>query len=424
MNKVIETHESQVRSYVRSFPSVFKKAEGSVMTDVDGRDYLDFFAGAGALNYGHNHPVLREALVEYLNGNGIVHALDMATEAKVRLLETLHEVLLAPRGLNYKVQFPGPTGTNAVESAIKLARKVTGRQGVVSFTNGFHGMTLGALSVTGNTFKRQGAGVPLSNVQFMPFASYLGEEANTLNYIRSFLEDHSSGVDLPAAIILETVQAEGGVNVASDTWLRGLRELTEKLGVLLIVDDIQVGCGRTGNFFSFESSGIVPDIVTLSKSISGYGMPMALVLMKPDLDVWEPGEHNGTFRGFNPAFVTARVALETFWKDSTFQREVETKAQRVAERLEGIVAEYPELDAHVRGRGLIQGIACEDASLPGEMSRLCFEEGVIIETAGPEDNVLKLLPALTMTEEQFERGLSVIEGAARKVAKGHRSAAG
>lgn len=424
MLDVIQRHESSVRSYVRSFPKVFAKSKGSTIETAEGKAYLDFFAGAGALNYGHNNPILKESLITYLQRDGIVHSLDMATEAKIELLETFEELILKPRSLEYKIQFPGPTGTNAVESAIKLARKVTGRQGVISFTNGFHGMTLGALSVTGNTSKRKGAGVALSNVQFMPFASYLGEEADTLDYMRSFLVDNSSGVDMPAAMILETVQAEGGVNVASPTWLKGLSELAKELGVLLIVDDIQVGCGRTGPFFSFERAGIQPDIVTLSKSISGYGLPMALVLMKPELDVWEAGEHNGTFRGFNPGFVTAKKALETYWSDNDFHKQVDKKAELVSERLQALVESLPALNGEVRGLGMIQGIDCKDSSTPAELSRRCFEKGLIIETAGPDNNVLKLLPPLTTTTEELERGLDIIQSAAEEfVAEGQSASA-
>lgn len=397
--------ESNVRGYCRSFPVVFKTAKGSYLYDEKGRRYLDFFAGAGALNYGHNHPDLKRALLDYLEADGVTHALDMATVAKRRFIESLEQVVLAPRDLRYKVQFPGPTGTNAVEAALKLARKATGRKTIVSFTNGFHGMTLGSLAVTGNGGKRAGAGVALGNATVMPFDGYLGEGVDSLTYFAALLSDRSSGLDKPAAVIVETVQAEGGVNVASDAWLRQLRKLTEQHGMLLIVDDIQVGCGRTGPFFSFERARIQPDIVCLSKSLSGYGLPLALVLMKPELDVWDPGEHNGTFRGHNPAFVTATAALE-MWRDTQLSDHVTALGQVIAQRSAALADRHAGLTQ--RGIGLIRGLVCPEG-VATRASQLAFERGLIIETAGANDEVLKLLPPLTISETELELGLDIIE---------------
>lgn len=419
---IFDQLESEVRGYCRNFPAVFDTAKGAWMTDVEGRRYLDFFAGAGVLNYGHNPDRLKSVLIDYLMRDGITHTLDMYSVAKQNFLERFHEVILQPRGLDYKIQFPGPTGTNAVEAALKLARKVTGRERVVSFTNAFHGMTLGSLAVTGNGFKRAGAGVPLNHTMSVPFDGYLGNKVDTLDYLEAMLVDDGSGLDTPAAVILETVQAEGGVNVAGDDWLRRLREITKTHGILLIVDDIQVGCGRTGGFFSFESSGIVPDIVTLSKSLSGYGLPLAMVLFHPELDQWAPGEHNGTFRGHCPAFVTATAALD-FWKDAWLEKSVRTKSKLAIERLRKMVKNYG-VKAEVRGRGLILGIAFEDAELAGAISAACFKRGLIIETAGINDEVLKLLPSLTISEEELEKGLDIIEAGLKATIKGDaRSAA-
>ncbi|MGH3910247.1 MAG: diaminobutyrate--2-oxoglutarate transaminase, partial [Pseudonocardiaceae bacterium] len=317
---IFETLESQVRSYCRGWPVVFDRATGSWMYDEEGKPYLDFFAGAGALNYGHNHPELKRALIEYLERDGVTHGLDMTTVAKRIFLERFQQVVLGPRGLDYKVQFPGPTGANSVESALKLARKVTGRESIINFTNAFHGMTLGALSVTGNSMKRGGAGIPLVHATPMPYDNYLDGQTPDFLWFERLLEDSGSGLNEPAAVIVETVQGEGGLNVARFEWLKALEQLCRRHDMLLIVDDVQMGCGRTGPFFSFEPAGITPDIVSLSKSISGYGLPMALTLIRPELDVWEPGEHNGTFRGNNAAFVTATRALETFWTDDTLQR--------------------------------------------------------------------------------------------------------
>ena len=405
---VFDRLESEVRTYCRSFPAVFTRAEGATVHDARGRAYLDFFAGAGALNYGHNPAPLRDALLAYLTSGGIVHSLDLHTAAKARFLETFEQLVLRPRGLDMKVMFPGPTGTNAVEAALKLARKVTGRTEVVCFTNGFHGMTLGSLAVTGNAGKRAGAGVPLGQTQALPYDGYLGPEVDTLDLFEHMLADGSSGLDRPAAVILETVQAEGGVNVASVEWLRRLRTITETYGVLLIADDIQVGCGRTGPFFSFERAGITPDVITLSKSLSGFGLPFALTLFRPGLDVWKPGEHNGTFRGFNLAMVTATAALEGWWADESFAKETARKAALVSERLKAIASKSSAVRM-ARGLGLIQGLECRPAKLAGAISKAAFERGLMIETAGPSDEVVKLLPPLTITDAELVRGLDVLE---------------
>lgn len=412
--------ESEVRSYCRSFPTVFARAKGSRLWNEAGQAYLDFFAGAGALNYGHNPDSIKRAVVDYLLEDQVVHSLDMHTQAKGQFLQTLQELILKPRNLEYKVMFPGPTGTNAVEAALKLARKVKGRQNVVYFTNGFHGMTLGSLSVTGNSMKRNGAGVNLSDTTAMPFCGYYDDEVDTIQMLERFLADSSSGLDHPAAFILETVQAEGGVNVASVSWLKKIAALAKKYDILLIVDDIQVGCGRTGPFFSFERAGLEPDMICLSKSLSAYGLPFAVTLIKPELDLWKPGEHNGTFRGHNLAFVAARKALEDFWSDDRFSREVEAKARLLTEHLE-LFAKclQPEYVARVKGLGLIQGLEFDDASLPGKISAAAYERGLIIETAGPGDNVLKCLPALTISEAELTEGLKLVREALMAVTGVH-----
>jgi diaminobutyrate-2-oxoglutarate transaminase len=415
MMRTFETLESAVRTYSRSFPTVFATARGARLTNEEGREYIDFFAGAGALNYGHNNPVLKRRILEYLEGDGVLHSLDMATTAKREFLERFNDVILLPRGMaDYKVQFAGPTGTNAVESALKLARKVTGRTNVVYFTNAYHGMTLGSLAVTGNATKRAGAGVPLNNTQVMPFDGFLGPEIDTLDYLEACLEGSSSGLDKPAAVILETIQAEGGVNVARPEWLRRLRALTRRHQVLLIADDIQVGCGRTGPFFSFETVDLQPDLVTLSKSISGLGLPMAIVLIRPDLDIWKPGEHNGTFRGNNLAFIAGAEALR-YWEDDALTRDVLAKGALVEQRLGKIAAEYPEAIEGVRGKGLIQGLVFRDGEVAERVARGAYQRGLVIETAGPRDQVLKVLPPLLIETADLEAGLGMIEESAAAV---------
>lgn len=407
-----ERMESKVRTYCRTFPTVFTTARGSILTDETGKDFIDFFSGAGALNYGHNNPALREELLAYIADAGITHSLDMATTSKRRFLEAFDELILRPRSRSYKVMFPGPTGTNAVEAALKLARKITGRANVIAFTNGFHGMTLGSLALTGNAGKRSGAGVALTDTTHMPFCGYFGTETDTIDVLEGYLLDSSSGIEDPAAFVVETVQAEGGVNVASREWLQRLEALAKETGALLVVDDIQVGCGRTGPFFSFEAAGITPDIVCLSKSLSGYGLPLAITLMKPDLDQWEPGEHNGTFRGHNLAFVTATAALETYWTSDDLTKKVNHDAARVRDVMFSL-ADLCEAD--VRGRGLIQGIEFDDKSLACEISQEAFRHGLVIETAGPQDEVLKALPPLTIDQENLEKGLKILQESAVRV---------
>ena len=396
--------ESQVRSYCRSFPVVFSTARAATLTDEDGQDYIDFFAGAGALNYGHNPPELKKALIDYLTDDGITHSLDMATQAKRTFLETFEDVILRPRRMTHRMLFPGPTGTNAIEAALKLARKATGRSRVVSFTRGFHGMTLGALSLTGNGAKRAGAGLPLEHVTVMPFDGFHGAGVDTVGMIEALLTDGSSGLDLPAAFVLETVQAEGGVHPASSGWLRRLAALARRLDVVLIVDDIQVGCGRTGSFFSFDEAGIQPDIVCLSKSLSGYGLPMAMVLVRPELDVLAPGEHNGTFRGHMPAFVTATAALE-HWRTDALRDKVRRDGEHVVHQLRDMARGR---NAQVRGRGLIQGLAFDDPDMASAIAREAFSAGLVIETAGPHDEVLKILPPLVIDRETLDRGLEIL----------------
>ncbi len=419
--KIFDEIESEVRSYARTFPRLFNKAQGEHLYDDDGNQYLDFLAGAGTLNYGHNHPVLKESLLRYVQEDGITHGLDLHTRAKGEFLQTLNDKIFAPRGMEYIVQFTGPTGTNAVEAAIKVARNVKGRETIVAFTNGFHGVSLGSLSLTGNSHHRGAAGVSLNGVARVPYDGYLGDDIDTTAYLDKILSDSSSGVDLPAAVIVETVQGEGGINAASFDWLRNLSEVCKRHDVLLIVDDIQAGCGRTGSFFSFEQAGIQPDIITLSKSLSGYGLPFAVVLMRPELDQWRPGEHNGTFRGNNMAFVTAKAAIDHFWSDDRFAESVRKKGDYVSARLHGIVEQHGEGNMTTRGRGLFQGLNCVSGELAGKITRAAFKKGLIIETSGADDQVVKCLCPLIISDENLARGLDIIEESVAEVLAGDAS---
>lgn len=406
--KIYERRESGVRSYSRAMPRQFTQAQGVWMHDNEGGRYLDFLSGCSSLNYGHNHPVLKQALIDYIAGDGVTHALDLHTDAKAEFLSTLENVILKPRGLNYRAMFTGPTGTNAVEAAIKLARKVTGRELVVAFTNGFHGMTLGALACTGNAGKRGGAGVPLSHVSHEPFDGYYGPDVDTADLLEQRLADPSSGLDAPAAFLVETVQGEGGLNAASPEWLRKIAALAKRHGALMIVDDIQAGCGRTGGFFSFEDMGFTPDIVTLAKSLSGMGLPFALTLLRPELDVWSPGEHNGTFRGNNHAFVTATAALRTFWANPVFVGDVARRGALLERRLDDMAKRY---GLSTRGRGMMRGINVDSGDVAGRITGICFKEGLIIETSGAHDEIVKVLAPLVIEDDTLNLGLDILENA-------------
>lgn len=408
---IMEEMESEVRSYCRRFPEVFDRADGSYLFTADNKAYLDFFDGAGALNYGHNNQYIMDQVINYIQRKGITHGLDLSTTAKAEFLETFRSEVLLPRGLDHKVMFCGSTGTNAVEAALKLARKVTGRDTIFAFSGAYHGMSLGSLSVTSENNSRQRLKGSLSAVTFMPFPYGFNTSFDTIAYIRNILEDDHSGVDLPAAIILETVQAEGGVIIAPEQWLYDLRVLCDEYHILLICDDIQVGCGRTGTFFSFERAGIVPDIIALSKSISGAGFPMSILLIRPQIDLFEPGEHNGTFRGNQLAFVAGKAALE-YTRENDLFAQVKRKEQFVKDYLE---KEICQIDNRllIRGIGLIWGIefGIIDSRLGRIVSQKCFEDGVVIECAGRKDSVLKIMPALTISYEDLHRGLQVIKDA-------------
>lgn len=329
------------------------------------------------MNYGHNNPQLKERLLQYLQGDGIVHGLDIATVAKCEFIEAFEAIILKPRQLKYKVQFTGPTGTNAVEAALKIARNAIGRTNIISFSGGFHGVTLGSLATTANTHYREASGIHTTGVTFMPYDGYMGVDIDTTQYLEKVLLDRSSGIDIPAAIIVETVQGEGGVNVATFSWLRSLEKVCRKHNILMIVDDIQVGCGRTGTFFSFEDAGISPDIVTLSKSLSGFGLPFSLVLLKPELDRWKPGQHNGTFRGHNLAFVTAKAALEIYWQDNHFSACIKQKGETIRTRLQQMVKNYGEASFTVRGRGMICGLDCQNGGLASKIIGTAFAKGLV-----------------------------------------------
>lgn len=408
---IFNKYESEVRYYSRNFPKIFTNAKMSKLYTNDGTEYIDFFSGAGALNFGSNNDYIIDPMIEYLKKDGIIHGLDFMTIAKKKFIKSFVDNILIPRDLNYKIMFCGPTGTNANEAALKIARKAKARHNIISFSGAFHGMSLGSISLTSSIYDRNAAGVPLSNVTFMPYPFGIGETFDTIEYLQNVLNDDHSGVEKPAAIFLETVQAEGGVIVSNEKWLRRLDRLCKENDILLIIDDIQVGCGRTGNFFSFERAGIKPDIITLSKSISGCGLPMSMVLLSPHLDCLKPGEHNGTFRGNQLAFITGNAAIDYFIKYDLSSKTC---------KAEKIVKQYYEKEISPlnyklvhRGIGLIHGIdfnnITTDMSLAKMVSEECFKRGLVIECSGRNNNVLKLLPPLVIENNNLILGLDIIK---------------
>ena len=405
-----ERYESNVRSYCRSFPAVFKNAKGALIFDEDGKRYIDFFCGASALNYGHNNDYIKSKIIEYLNSDGIIHSLDMYTSAKRDFIDTFESKILAPRGLDYKIQFPAPTGTNAIEAALKLSRKAKKRSNIFALMGAFHGMTLGSIALTTDSVSRLGASIPLTNVTHIP-SPYMYPEFDTIEYMENLITDDHSGVERPAAIFIETVQAEGGIYVLSDEYLRRLRELCDKYDILLVVDDIQVGCGRTGAFFSFERAGIVPDMVALSKSIGGFGLPFSLLLFKPELDLWTPAEHNGTFRGNNLSFVGAKAAIEIFCSQN-IQNEVLRKGALTANYISEKILPLNS-NIEMRGIGMLIGLDFSkiDASLAKKISQKAFELGLIVELAGRDNAVLKLMPPLVISDSELFEGLEILRQA-------------
>ncbi|MCL8537183.1 diaminobutyrate--2-oxoglutarate transaminase [Chryseobacterium gallinarum] len=394
MNVEKQNSESNVSFYNKLFPKLFSTAKGSYIRTNEGNDYLDFFCGAGSLNYGHNNEAMKNAVIAYISNDGIINSLDMLTEAKYNFIKKFNEVILKPRKMEYKMQFTGPTGTNAVEAALKLARKYTGREKIIYFQHSFHGMTYGSMSISGIKNKKLNADYKKHVVE-MPYADHPDSIDTLGNYLASCDANH-----LPAAVILETIQAEGGVKVAPKEWLENVAALAKKYEILLIVDEIQTGCGRTGTFFSFEIADIAPDIVCLSKSLSGYGLPLSVNLIKPEIDCWTPGEHNGTFRGNNLAFITAMTALD-YWKTEEFAADIQKKSAIID-------AFFKENGIELRGRGLMKAFKSENEEINNEIQNIIFYNGVLVDVCGHENNFVKIMPPLTISETDLRIGLNQV----------------
>ncbi|MFO0940692.1 MAG: diaminobutyrate--2-oxoglutarate transaminase [Pirellulales bacterium] len=412
MAEIIDRLESNVRNYARLFPTVFKTALGSRIFDEDGREFIDFFCGAGTVNYGHNCPDVNAAIVDYINSNGIQSSVDMATSSKVQFLEKFEQTILAPRDLDYRVQFPGPTGSSAVEAAIKLARKQTGRSHIAAFTGACHGHTLGSLTLTSNRVVQSEFYGSQNNVTHLPYENYW-PGADSSELLEKMLDDNGSGIPKPAAVILETVQVVGGINVASTKWLRRVAQTCQQRDTRLIVDDVQVGCGRTGQFFSFEQAGIRPDMICLSKSIGG-GLPMSMVLIRKELDSWKPGEHASSFRGNNLAFVAGRAVLDN-WDNPSFELEVLQRGTRVKSVLEEIAAAATDFKMSVRGRGLIWGLDVGSSLIAKEVTELAFRRGLLLSAVGNSQQVIRCLPALNIPLELLAHGLELLKNCVNDV---------
>jgi len=409
---IFDQRESNLRAYSRVYPTVFDKALNARQIDEHGKEFIDFFAGAGVLNFGHNNERMTKAVVDYIQGNGVTHSLDMSTTAKRTFMQAFVDVVLKPRDMPHVMQFVGPTGTNAVEAAMKLARRVTGRQTIVAFHHAFHGMTLGSLAATANEYFRGASGVPLNHVEHQPFGCeqvcqgcQLGCGRPSLDTLRARYADSSSGLEKPAAFMLEVIQAEGGVNVADKQWLKEVENLAKDLGALFIVDEIQVGMGRTGSFFSFDDYDIDPDIICMAKGLGGLGTPLAMNLVKPEHDQhWSPGEHTGTFRGQNFSFVAGTEALNYFTNDD-LMIDVARKASMMSEML----TELGAIDGvQIRGKGMILGIDVGDGAVAKQIVASCFECGLLLGACGTGGRVIKLIPPLTIDDVDLIEGMNIV----------------
>lgn len=422
---IFEQWESDIRGYCRVYPTVFTKASNARQWDEDGKSYIDFFAGAGVLNFGHNNPMMKKALVEYIESDGVTHSLDTYTVAKREFVEKFVNTILKPRGMNHKLQFMGPTGTNSVELALKMARRVTGRRTVVAYSHAFHGMTLGALACTTNNHFRNAAGVPLENVLHQPFGCektcagcQLGCGVASVDRLRAMYEDSSSGLELPAAFLVEPIQAEGGVNVASKEWLHAVQKLAHDLGALFILDDIQAGCGRTGSYFSFDGMGLDPDVITLAKGLGGFGTPIAMNLVKPEYDkLWKPGEHTGTFRGQNLSFVAGKIGLGYF-DDEEFNQDTKRKGKIMQSALEKVAGDFTDRAFQVRGKGMMQALDVGDGEIAKKVVTGCFERGMLCGSVGTGGRAVKLIPPLTIPDEDLKAGLDIFAEAVQAAVGG------
>ncbi|MFF3285528.1 diaminobutyrate--2-oxoglutarate transaminase family protein [Streptomyces sp. NPDC003023] len=423
--------ESAARTYARSLPIVPVRARGLTIEGADGRRYLDCLSGAGTLALGHNHPVVLEAIRKVIDSGAPLHVLDLATPVKDAFTTELFATLPPALADDARIQFCGPAGTDAVEAALKLVRTATGRSGLLAFTGAYHGMTAGALEASGGATDGRVTRLPFPHDYRCPFGIG-GERGAELaaRWTESLLDDPKSGVPLPAGMIVEPVQGEGGVIPAPDEWLRRMRRLTASRSIALIADEVQTGVGRTGTFWGVEHSGVVPDVMVLSKAIGG-SLPLAVIVYRSELDVWKSGAHAGTFRG-NQLAMAAGAATLAHVRENRLAERAATLGARMLASLQGLAAAHPCV-GDVRGRGLMIGVelvdpdaAAPDALVPPPAPRLaaavqqeCLRRGLIVELGGRQAGVVRLLPPLTLTDEQ---AVAVLDRFADALAAAERSA--
>lgn len=425
--------ESAARTYARSLPIVPVRARGLTIEGADGRRYLDCLSGAGTLALGHNHPVVLEAIRKVLDSGAPLHVLDLATPVKDAFTTELFATLPAGLAENARIQFCGPAGTDAVEAALKLVRTATGRRGILAFSGAYHGMTAGALDASGGATDVRVARLPYPQDYRCPFGVG-GEHGAELaaRWTETALDDPKSGIPTPAGMILEPVQGEGGVIPAPDAWLRRMRELTAARSIPLIADEVQTGVGRTGTFWAVEHSGVVPDVMVLSKAIGG-SLPLAVVVYRAELDAWEPGAHAGTFRG-NQLAMAAGAATLAYVRENRLAERAGTLGARLLGQLQGLAAAHPCI-GDVRGRGLMIGVELVDPEATGPddlvpppdpalattVQRQCLDRGLIVELGGRHNAVVRLLPPLTLTDEQAAAVLDRFADALAAAERAHRA---
>jgi diaminobutyrate-2-oxoglutarate transaminase len=396
--------ESESRYYSETFPTTFATAIDSIIKDINGKSYIDFLAGAGALNFGHNHPELVKCVLDHLAQGKIIHSPDADTETRAEFRQVLGKVLELEEN-KYKIIFPGPTGTNAIEVALKIARKSTSRKHVIACAGGYHGVTLGSLALTESKLSRAGAGIPLDYVHRIPFPASDGK--HHLNSLEKTLQLMNREGTPAAALLFEVVQCEGGVNIADPYWMDNICQILHKHGVLCIVDEIQAGCGRTGSFLSFQQSKLKPDVICLSKSISGIGLPLSAVILDGKYDCLMPGQHSGTFRGNNLALATGTCAINIWIRDS-LSTQVTRKASLVQKYLKDLASDFPRVIRDVRGIGLVWGIEFQRPQYAKKCVSESFSKGLLIERCGKVGEVVKLLPPLTIEKKYLRQGLALL----------------
>lgn len=429
-----DSTESNARSYPRKFPFALAKAKGTWVTDIEGNKYLDFLCGAGTLALGHNDDEIKNAMVELLESDFPLHTLDLTTPVKDEFVHTLLSKLPKELAENCKIQFCSPSGTDATDASLKLCKTATGRASIVAFQGGFHGMGHGALACTGNLCAKTQVNSLMPDVHHFPYPEtyrnhfgLTGEAATdaACNYFERTLKDPESGITKPAAVILEPIQGEGGVNPAPIKFLQTVRRVTEEFDIPMIVDEIQCGMGRSGKLFAFEHAGIIPDVILISKAIGG-GLPLSIVVYNKKLDVWQPGAHTGTFRGNQIAMKAGSIVLERV-SAPAFLDEVTRKGKKIMGRMNSI-KEKVSIIGDVRGKGLM--IGCEFVNPKGQadctglfpangdaaalVQNLCFKNGLIMERGGRNGSVMRCLCPLTVTDDEIDLAMDIFDAAVLK----------